>query len=66
MSFSPNWTVRYAVGMGSLVVGGFWLAGLMLSLDADVGRGGLLAEAVGVFGLGVSLFAAVILLATGE
>lgn len=63
---SPNWTARYAVGMGSLVVGGFWLASLMLSFDADAGRGGLLAKGVGVFGLGVSLFAATILLATGE
>lgn len=66
MSISPNWTVRYAAGMGSLVVGGFWLAALMLSFDADFGRGGLVAKGVGVFGLGVSLCAATILLATGE
>jgi hypothetical protein len=66
---SANWTGRYAVEMSGLVVGGFWIAGFLLSVEGTAAASPNAATAtksVGIFALAVSLVAAATLLATVE
>jgi hypothetical protein len=66
---SANVTAKYALGMSGVAVGGFWLAGFLLSTEVSVAAGPNAATAtksVGVFALAVSLVAAVMLLAVVE
>ncbi|MDS0296404.1 hypothetical protein [Halogeometricum luteum] len=64
-----NWTARYALGMSGIAVGGFWLAGFLLSVDgaaAATPNAATATKSVGIFALAVSLVAAATLLATVE
>ncbi|SFR34916.1 hypothetical protein [Halogeometricum limi] len=66
---SANVTARYALGMGGIAVGGFWLAAFLLSGEVSTTAGPNAATAtksVGIFALAVSLVAATTLLATVE
>ncbi|ADQ68342.1 hypothetical protein GL213_13860 [Halogeometricum borinquense] len=66
---SANVTARYALGMCGLVVGGFWLAGFLLSVEVGAAAGSntvTATKSVGIFSLAISLSAAVMLLAVVE
>lgn len=66
---SANWTARYALGMSGVAVGGFWLAGFLLSVDTAAAvspNAATATKSIGIFALSVSLVAAATLLATVE